>query len=176
LLRYPAIHGQQGRVIETPLTTPDIFPTLFGLAGVTVPQSCEGEDLSGFVRGGASATDRAALYMGVAPFAGKGYSKEYRAVRTSRYTYVRALDGPWLLFDDQRDPCQLDNLVAKPEFAAIRNELDGRLRAELKRIGDEFRPAQYYVETWGYELAPHGSVSYAPNAKVQSPKRRRVGE
>jgi arylsulfatase A-like enzyme len=174
LLRYPAVHGQQGRVVETPLTTPDIFPTLFGLAGIAVPQSFEGEDLSGLVRGETPATDRAALYMAVAPFAGKGHNKEYRAVRTSRYTYVRALDGPWLLFDDQRDPCQMDNLVDKPEFASLRRDLDERLQAQLNRIGDDFRPASYYVETWGYHLAPHGSISYAPGAPVQSPKRQQV--
>ena len=174
LLRYPAVHGHKRRVVETPLTTPDIFPTLFGLAGIAVPRSFEGEDLSGLLRGGVPAADRAALYMGVAPFAGKGYNKEYRAVRTDRYTYVRALEGPWLLFDDQRDPCQMDNLVDKPEFASLRHDLDGRLQAELKRIGDDFRPARHYVETWGYELAPHGSVPYTPNAKVQSPKRQQV--
>jgi arylsulfatase A-like enzyme len=172
LLRRPAAHGRKGRVVETPLTTPDILPTLLGLVGIAAPESVEGEDLSGLVRGDRIEPDRAALYMGVAPFAGKGFNKEYRAVRTSRYTYVRALDGPWLLLDDQRDPCQLDNLADKPQFAALRNELDARLEAELKRIGDDFRPAQHYVKTWGYEIAPHGSVSYAPNAKVQSPKRR----
>ena len=151
--------------METPLTTPDILPTLLGLVGITPPDSLEGEDLSDLLRHGAPATDRAALYMGVAPFAGKGFDKEYRAIRTSRYTYVRALDGPWLLFDDRRDPCQLDNLADQPEFAALRSELDGRLQAELKRIGDDFRPAEYYVKAWGYELAPHGSVSYARTPK-----------
>jgi arylsulfatase A-like enzyme/creatinine amidohydrolase/Fe(II)-dependent formamide hydrolase-like protein len=170
LVRYPAALGRQGRVVETPLSTPDIFPTLFGLVGITVPKSFEGTDLSALLRDMPAANDRAALYMGVAPFAAKGYNKEYRAVRTSRYTYVRGLEGPWLLFDDQRDPCQMENLASKPEFAALRGDLDGRLQAELKRIGDDFRPAAHYVETWGYQLAPHGSVSYAPGAKVQSPK------
>ena len=44
-----------------------------------------------------------------------------------------------------------------------------------KRIGDDFRPAQYYIEAWGYEIGAHGSVPYTPNAKVQSPKRRQPG-
>ncbi len=95
-------------------------------------------------------------------------------MRTSRSTYVCRLDGPWLLFDDQRDPCQMENLVNKPEFTTIGKQLDARLQAELKRIGDDFRPAQYYLQAWGYEVVPHGSVSYAPNAKVQTPRRRKV--
>jgi arylsulfatase A-like enzyme len=176
LLRYPAIHGAKGRVVDTPLTTPDIFPTLFGLAGVAVPKCFEGMDLSRLIRDPAATVDRAALYMGVAPFNGKTFNQEYRAVRTSRYTYVRGLQGPWLLYDDQQDPYQMTNLIDKPEYASLCKELDGRLQAELKRIGDDFRPAQYYLDLWGYEIAKHGSVSYAPGAKVQSPQRRTGGK
>jgi hypothetical protein len=108
--------------------------------------------------------------MAVAPFAGRGFNKEYRAIRTSRYTYVRSLEGPWLLFDDEQDPHQLDNLIDRPEFASLRTDLDARLQAQLKKISDTFRPAPHYVDAWGYQLAPHGSVSYAAGAKVQSPQ------
>lgn len=172
LLRYPPAHGRQGRLIATPLTTPDILPTLLGLAGVAVPASVEGEDLSALIRGTAEPADRAALYMGVAPFAGGQHNRAYRAIRTGRHTYVRSLDGPWLLFDDDRDPFQQDNLVDQPAHAALRADLDGRLQAALQRIGDDFRPAQDYIETWGYEIGKHGSVPYTPNAKVQSPQRK----
>ena len=172
LLRYPAAHGSEGRVIKSPLTTPDIFPTLLGLAGVPVPRTVEGDDLSALVRNGKESAGRAALYMGVAPFAGGQFNTAYRAIRTDRFTYVRNLEGPWLLFDDQQDPCQLDNLVGQPEQATLRKNLDGRLQAELQKIGDSFQPPPYYIETWGYEIAQHGSLSYGPNAKVQSPLRR----
>jgi arylsulfatase A-like enzyme len=170
LLRYPPAHGAQGREVPTPLTTPDILPTLLGLAGVPLPDTLQGEDLSGLVRGQPEPADRAALYMGVAPFAGRGFNKEYRAIRTSRYTYVRSLEGPWLLFDDQQDQNQLDNLVDRPEFAALRGDLDAQLQTQLKAIGDDFQPAQHYIDAWGYEVAAHGSVSYVPGARVQTPR------
>jgi len=172
LLRYPAAHGRQGRWIDTPMTTPDILPTLLGLAGVPVPARVEGEDLSALLCGRRELSDRAALYMGVAPFAGGEHNREYRAIRTRKYTYVRGLDGPWLLFDDERDPYQLDNLVNRPEHAALQDDLERRLQAELRKIGDDFQPARYYVENWGYHIGNHGSVPYTPGAPVQSPKRR----
>jgi arylsulfatase A-like enzyme len=171
LLRYPRAH-RTGRVVATPLTTPDILPTLLRLAGLRIPKSVEGRDLSAVVRRGSEARDRAALYMGVAPFARPELNREYRAIRTARYTYVRALDGPWLLFDDERDPFQLNNLVGQRHAEALLRRLDTQLQAELKRIRDDFRPAAFYVEKFGYELAPHGSISYAPGAKVQTPRRR----
>ncbi len=158
LLRFPAVHGAQGRVIDTPLNTPDILPTLLGLAGVAVPDAVEGEDLSPLLREGRELPDRAVLYMSVAPFVGQG--DPYRALRTSRYTYVRGLEGPWLLFDDREDPYQMDNLVEKVDHAALRRELDGRLQEHLERIGDDFRPPESYLEQWGYRVDHRGAIPY----------------
>ncbi len=172
LLRYPAAHGSRGRVVQTPLTTPDILPTLLGLAGVAIPATVEGKDLSPLVRGAPEQADRAALYMGVAPFAGSGYNDEYRAIRTSQYTYVRGLQGPWLLFDDEKDPYQLRNLAAVPEYAALCRRLDDRLKSTLGTIGDPFRPAAYYIKQWGLKIAPGQSISYALGAPSQTPQRR----
>jgi arylsulfatase A-like enzyme len=172
LLRYPPLHGGKGRTVNTPLTTPDIFPTLLGLAGVKSPGAVEGEDLSPLIRNGREADDRAALYMGVSPFVARDFVKEYRAIRTDRYTYVRSLDGPWLLFDDQKDPYQMDNLVAKPESSALCKELDARLQVQLRKIGDDFQPARYYIDRWGYKVAPGSSVPYAGRElQPQTPER-----
>ena len=109
--------------------------------------------------------------MGVAPFAGSGYNQEYRAIRTSQYTYVRGLQGPWLLFDDEKDPYQLRNLAAVPEYAALCRQLDDRLQSALRKIGDPFRPAAYYIKRWGLKVAPGDSISYAPGAQPQTPQR-----
>ena len=93
-------------------------------------------------------------------------------LRTSRYTYVRNLDGPWMLFDDEQDPYQMDNLVGKPDHAVLAQQLNARLQAELKRIGDDFRSGPSYVAEWGYQIGSHGSVPYnEPDAKPQTPRR-----
>lgn len=172
LLRYPAVHGTPGRVVRTPLSTPDILPTLLGLAGVAIPATIEGEDLSPLIRGGSEQPDRAALYMGVAPFAGSGFNREYRAIRTSRYTYVRGLQGPWLLFDDEKDPYQLKNLAAAVETSGLCRQFDDRLGAALRKIGDPFLPAAHYIKLWGLKVAPGDSVSYAAGASPQTPHRQ----
>ena len=170
LMRVPGIAP---RTVATPITTPDILPTLLGLAGVSKPKTIEGEDLSPLLRTGRE-EDRAALCMCVSPFANVPREKlsEYRAIRTSRYTYVRGLDGPWVLYDDQADRFQTNNLVGNAECASLVRELDGRLQAQLKRVGDDFRPGKDYIAEWGYEIGSHGSVPYAAGiAKVQIPRR-----
>jgi arylsulfatase A-like enzyme len=169
LLRVPAVSA---RAVRTPLTTPDILPTLLGLAGVGIPASIEGEDLSPLIRSGGE-TDRAALYMNVSPFVRGAFGKEYRAIRTRKHTFVRGIEGPWLLFDDERDPWQINNLAGQPEHAALVKQLDGQLGACLKRIGDDFRPAAAYLREWGYRVGPHGSVPYgAADHQPQTPRRR----
>jgi arylsulfatase A-like enzyme len=135
------------------------MPTLLGLAGARIPATVEGEDLSPLLREGREA-DRAALYMSVSPFAGHGFDKEYRAIRTDHYTYVRSLEGPWLLYDDVKDPDQVNNLVGQPQFADLLATMDGRLKAQLQHVHDDFRPAQAYLEEWGYPVKPGQSLPY----------------
>ena len=171
LLRLPGIAA---RTVTTPITTPDILPTLLGLAGVDRPKTIEGEDLSPLLRSGRDA-DRAALYMCVSPFANVPHEKlqEYRAIRTDRYTYVRSLQGPWVLYDDVKDHFQTNNLVGREGSTALVRELDRHLQAQLKRIGDDFRPGKDYLAKWSYEIGPHGSVPYAATlTKVQTPQRK----
>lgn len=173
LLRYPAIRRAKGRVVDTPLTTTDILPTLLGLANVRIPKTVQGQDLSRLILRGTEADNRAALYMAVAPFGSKEFLREYRAIRTSRYTYVRDVGGPWLLFDDDKDPFQTENLAGQPQSRAVQKRLEAQLQAALKQIGDDFRPARSYVDEWGYNVVPYGSVPYAAtNTVPQSPKRK----
>ena len=176
LIRIPNQAGA-GTTVRMPLTTPDILPTLLGLSGIPVPSTVEGEDLSAAVCNPAAATDRAALYEAVAPFGlfgprTKELKKEYRAIRTEQYTYVRNLNGPWMLFDDVNDSYQLSNLVNDPKFVALRKELDGKLQAELDRLNDPFLDRQYYIDLWGYQVPNGRSIPFESGAAMQSPHRK----
>ena len=77
-----------------------------------------------------------------------------------------------LLFDDDEDPFQMENLAGQPESKALQEKLDAQLHAALKKIGDDFRTARSYIEEWGYNVGPFGSVPYGTNAVPQSPKRK----
>jgi arylsulfatase A-like enzyme len=171
LFHYPALHGAAGRVVETPVTTPDISATLLGLAGIKIPATVEGENLAPMLRAGKENPGRVALYMNPAPFMHGEFDREYRAVRSSTHTYVRGINGPWMLFDDRKDPYQTNNLAANPESAGLLAELDRKLSDELKRIGDNFRPAASYLEEWGYETVGMGTIPMGPGKKFQMPRR-----
>ncbi len=152
LVRYPRKLGGKGRRIRTPLNTPDIFPTLLGLAGIPIPGSVEGIDHSGMLTGRPEpSADRGTFLNLPVPFTeARRYGfAEYRGLRTARYTYVRSIRGPWLLYDNQADPFQMRNLAGRPEAKGLLLRLDRELDAELKRRKDEFLPAAEYIRRAG---------------------------
>jgi len=154
LLRYPAVHGKTGRTIDMPINTPDIMPTLLGLSGVAIPKSVEGTDFSGIVKRTDGPDNDAALIMCPVPFHQWNYQRggrEYRGVRTRRHTYVRDLNGPWLLYDNQADPYQLKNLCNNPEYARIQQELQKMLARKLRETNDKFLPGPEYMAMWNYQ-------------------------
>lgn len=176
LLIYHPDNVDNARKIDMPLSTPDISATLLSLAGIPVPESFEGNDFSEIVRGGDEIQNNAALYMSVSSFARvqSQFKKEYRAIKTNQYSYVKDISGAWLLFDDKADPFQVNNLAGDPEFTAIQKQLDKQLMEELQKINDDFRPAESYLEEWAYEVQENGHIAYKNHdqEKVQSPKKR----
>ena len=111
ILHHPGI---KNRVVKTPINTTDIYPTLTALAGTKAPKTVEGEDLSSLIKKDAEDLDRVALYMNPAPFGMRpAFRRPYRAIQTATHTYVRGLKGPWLLYENESDPHQLNNLAKK---------------------------------------------------------------
>jgi arylsulfatase A-like enzyme len=148
LLRYPRRLGRTGRRIRTPLNSPDIFPTLLGLSGMRIPDSVEGIDRSALHD---ARDDRGTLiHLPVPITEARRYGfAEYRGLRTSRYTYVRSIRGPWLLYDNDADPYQMRNLAGKAEAKDLEARMERQLSAELKRRKDDFLPAATYLERAG---------------------------
>jgi arylsulfatase A-like enzyme len=160
LVRYPAAQPK-GKALGLPVNTPDLMPTLLGLSGIPPPASVQGDDFSALIRGAAEPEDNPVLIACHTPFGEwtreKG-GREYRGVRTRRHTYVRDLNGPWLLYDNENDPCQLANLVAKAEHAALQARLEGELQKLLNKTKDDFLPGSAYIEKWGYPVDKSGTV------------------
>ena len=161
LIRYPYKLGAKGKEIDMPIGTPDIMPTLLSLCDLNIPKGLEGVDYSPVLAGKVSAPDNVALIECPSPFGQwlrKNGGKEYRGIRTKRYTYVRDLDGPWLLYDNQKDPYQQTNLVNVPKHASLQAKLETKLTAKLKTHGDEFKHGSEYIKKWKYKVNSNGTL------------------
>jgi arylsulfatase A-like enzyme len=166
LIRWPAKLGGTRRDLDAPINTPDLMPTLLSLAGVPIPKTVQGRDYANYIQTGANPPADDVLISCVWPFAQftrvipSHGAREYRGVRTTRYTFVRDLNGPWLLYDNQLDPYQLQNLVNLPEHASLQLDLDRRLQRLLYETQDSFEPGINYIRRHNYQTDYYDAAPY----------------
>ncbi len=163
LVRYPAGLTGSAREVSTPVNSPDLMPTLLGLAGLEAPGTVEGSSFAPFLRGEADPPHSAALIELPACFhqyAGHNGGREWRGLRTERYTYVIDRGAPWLFYDNDADPYQLENRVTDAAYAPLRMDLDAELRRRLDSRGDHLRPGAELIAEAGYRVDERGDPVY----------------
>lgn len=163
LLRYPRRFGHAGRRVKTPLNMPDIMPTLLSLAGLKCPAAVQGRDL--LAADPPTAPCFLSLPVPITEARRYGFA-EYRGLRSDRYTFVRSIRGPWLLYDNLRDPYQMHNLCGRPAGAVVQAAMDRQLDARLRELHDDFLPAKDYIERAG---VGHYREVNAPVGHTNSP-------
>lgn len=137
ILRYPRkIPG--GQVRDTLISHVDMAPTLLGLCGLEVPSWMQGLDLSGLLLGESGSEPEAVFLQIFGPYQAGGVAGGWRGIRTPRYTYARWEDEPWVLYDLEEDPHQLNNLVDRPEARWLQQEMEGLLAQWMSRTGDSW--------------------------------------
>lgn len=166
LARWPG-HIPAGSRAAFPISTVDLMPTLLGLCGLDAPPT-DGVDCSLGMFDPSCPVQDSVLISNPCPAHVldargddmvpdyKGRRMEYRGVRTLTHTYIETLEGPWLLYDNVRDPCQLLNLVDSPEHSELRKRLRADMRAHLRKVGDHFEPKEAYYRRFGIEVDEKG--------------------
>ena len=165
LVRFP--DKLQPRVEDNlMLSSPDIMPTLLGLAGLSdsIPATVQGYNYAPLFFDTNAAVERptGALYIqnmdGEKDSDGKvlSYFPASRGFKSDRYTLALYIDRKdhklvkSLLFDDEKDPYQLNNLPLD-ENKEIVASLCAEMGKELKRIDDP-----WYQERILEEMIPYG--------------------
>lgn len=145
------------------MNSEDILPTILGLCNIPIPNSVEGINYRPYLEG-KEQLGEAALLTCVQPFGQwnkvEHGGREYRAIKTKQHTYARDLKGAWLLFDNEKDPYQMNNLVDQAQYASLQNDLDKQLSERLRETGDEFLPGMDYIKKWKYPVDETGTVPY----------------
>ena len=163
IIKYPELLGETGKNSDFLINTLDILPTMMGMAGLEVPEIFDGENITDIILGKKQDTREAALVSCIQPFGQwprSGGGREFRGIITKKYTYARDLEGEWLLFDNDNDPYQMNNLVNDSSLKNVRQNLDKLLSTELSRLEDEFLSGPEYLEKCNIEVDETGTVPY----------------
>jgi arylsulfatase A-like enzyme len=150
IMRLPGLVPSD-RTSELLISIMDIAPTLLGVLRLPIPVAMQGRDLSPQVTASAPLPNRTiyiadqscvdqAIGMGITP---------WRGIKTTRYTYARNTQGPWVLFDDIRDPYQQDNLIGVPGMANLAERLDDVLLDQMELFDDKLLDVEDAMQEWG---------------------------
>lgn len=167
LVRYPG--KVYPRVDDLLLSSPDIMPTLLGLCGLghSIPSEVQGRNYAPLFFDGKAEVERpiGALYLQNVdgPKDADGQVQSYfpvsRGIKTARYTLALYIDRKTkqlkhsLLFDDEKDPYQLQNLPLEGHKDVV-EQLCREMGAQLKQIGDP-----WYEERVLPKQIPYGEKS-----------------
>lgn len=147
ILRWPAGGIVGGRTCDAFLSNIDFLPTLGEITGIPIPDNVEGVSFADSLKpGGESAGPyRDAVY-------GLNYHGRNYGARTERYSIVRSFDEtcfsrdklkeedcviPYVeFFDLDKDPLELTNVAARPEYAQPFEDMKARLMHWLESVHD----------------------------------------
>lgn len=144
------IRGKQftPSVCDANFNTVDIMPTLLSYMNLPIPETVEGLNKKDEIQGN-TVSDEGSLMMGTGPTATYGNGHEWRAYRTKQYTYA-IFKNPEkeLLFDNQNDPFQMNNLANNGQYTDLKNKLKQEMFDKMEKNNDKFRENTYYRDHW----------------------------
>ena len=130
----------------------DLAETFLDIAGVKKPATMQGESIVPLLRGSTPKNWRDAIYYQYFEYPGWHAVRRQYGVRTQRYKLIHYYEvGEWELFDLDKDPEEMKNVVGDDAYRGIRKELESKLAALRKQYAvPEKDPAPYYP----WELPP----------------------
>ena len=142
-LRMPLVMRLPG-VVRPGTTSADLIsnldfgPTFLDLAGITSPAEMQGVPFTDILRRGTAERPRTSVYYHYYEYPAVHMVKRHYGIRTRRYKLIRYyydIDA-WELFDLERDPHELRNVIDDPAYAAVLPELRAELRRRQAAYGD----------------------------------------
>ncbi|WP_019615261.1 sulfatase family protein [Psychromonas ossibalaenae] len=148
-MRIPMIFRWPGKLSakhdDLLFSAPDIYPTLFGLMGMSdlIPDTVEGANFARTVQGLSGDKAPTSQLYSFMPYGAQSYGR--RGIRTDRYTLSidRKIGKPltYVLHDNQVDPYQMKNIAEQNE-RLIKQLIEQELLPWLEHTGDPWRPTE----------------------------------
>ncbi len=173
IVHAPGSEAARGSVIEEPVCTEDLFPTILGLAGLTPRNRLPGLNLAPVIAGQSTFPTREGILLEFVaelrpqmPF----HSDPWRGFRSRRYKYTVKGDfhgaKPWQFFDLEADPFEMENRLNDPSLAAEVARHHRLLRERIHETDDAFA----LLPAFGcHSLNLWNDLHHEAEAEIESP-------
>ncbi len=135
LMRYPQLI-KPGSTDSHLVMNLDYAPTFLDIAGVPIPADMQGRSLKPLMNGAAPSDWRTSIYCHYYEYPMPHRARPHYGVRTDRYKLIFYYTiNEWELFDLQKDPNEMRNAYADPEYA----DTVRKLKEELQRLRRQYK-------------------------------------
>lgn len=174
LIEQPAGLGA-GRRVETAASHIDLLPTMLELAGIERAPILEGESLVPLLKGGEQPGRSVMLEFlryEIEHDSWGGF-QPVRCLVNGRYKLVINLLYTDELYDLEKDPGEVANLIDHPEYRQVRSELHDQLLDRMYALRDPFRGPAWERRPWRFarrlqwrgKFRPRPADGYAPEVR-----------
>lgn len=134
LARWPG-HIKPGSKTNTMVQNIDYAPTILDVAGTQIPPNMQGLSLRPVLENPAKTLPRNSLYYHFYEYKADHTVLQHVGVRTDRYKLLYFYTvNEWQLFDLQKDPAELTNLVNDQQYQGILADM----KKELLRLRNQY--------------------------------------
>jgi choline-sulfatase len=152
-----AAPGWQPKLIDQPVSTLDVTPTLAALAGIDIASLrrwTDGEDLTPLALGTGG---RSPVPM---EYAAEGSEAPLVALRDGNYKLTLCEKDPPMLFDLREDPKELTNLAGNPAYAETLNTLTAQAMARWNLASFDAAVRESQARRWVVYTALRNGAYY----------------
>lgn len=149
--------GEAGKTITAPASHIDLTPTILDYMGLPVPVLLEGKSMLPQIKD-SSVKINDEVHMEFTRYEvdhdGFGGLQMMRAVANEKYKLVINLLDTDELYDLEKDPDEVHNLIDDPKYAEVRDQLHDCILEHMNATRDMYRGYQWAVRPWRKDKAP----------------------
>ncbi|MDY7396803.1 sulfatase [Aureibaculum sp. 2210JD6-5] len=148
IVKYPKLVKPK-TVNEDIVTNIDFAPTLLDLANVKTDQKMQGESFKPLLAGNTPEDWQQAMYYHYYEFPYWHHVQPHYGIRTQKYTLAHFYYNidVWELYDLEKDPQQMNNIINDPQYSDIISDLKVELKGLMKKYENDKSLAEFRVIT-----------------------------
>ena len=148
IVKYPK-KIKAGSVNDDIITNIDFAPTLIELADIKMTQKVQGESFKPILFGNTPRNWEQAMYYHYYEFPFWHHVQPHYGIRTQKYTLAHFYYNidVWELYDLEKDPNQMHNIIAAPQYTNIIADLKSQLKTLMEKYENDKSLADFRAIT-----------------------------